>query len=123
MHFFKEAKSIWQTYVPRTGQAETVQGELLRAVEKLREEAIGNGNVNWDGGFEILLRYLEEHLLDPTVYSETTVDSTKKILERLHDFEYPLLDDKLYDELGDRVVEYYRLKGSQPHTLNPSLKR
>ena len=48
MLYFEEAKSIWQTYVPKSGQAETVQGELLRAVEKLRDEAIRNGKPERD---------------------------------------------------------------------------
>jgi hypothetical protein len=55
---FEEAKKIWQTYVPKSGQSASVQGELLRAVEKLRDEAIRNGNVNWTRGsrssFDIL---------------------------------------------------------------------
>ena len=44
---------IWQTYVPKRGQAATVQGELLRANEKLRDESQRNGNINWDEGHEI----------------------------------------------------------------------
>ena len=56
--YFEEEKKIWQQFVPKSEQAETVQGELLRAVEKLRDEAIRNGNGNWDNGFEILLNYL-----------------------------------------------------------------
>jgi hypothetical protein len=123
MHSFDEAKHIWQTFVPRSGQADTVQGELLRAVEKLRDEAIRNGNGNWDEGFEILLRYLEERLLDSAIYSDSTIEGTRRILSRLQNFEYPLVDDEPYDELGDRVVEYYRVKGSQPHILNPNLRR
>lgn len=43
----QEARSLWQTSVPPRGQAATVQGELLRAVEKLRDEARRNGNLNW----------------------------------------------------------------------------
>ncbi len=39
MQYFEEATRIWQTFVAKSGQAETVQGELLRAVEKLRDEA------------------------------------------------------------------------------------
>lgn len=123
MHLFDEARHIWQTYVPRSGQADTIQGELLRAVEKFRDEAIRNGNGNWDEGFEILLRYLEEHLFDREVYSDSAIEETRKILTRLRDFENPLLDDEPYDELGNRVVEYFRQKGSQPHTLNPRLRR
>jgi len=30
---FDEAKHIWKTFVPKSGQAETVQGELLRGQE------------------------------------------------------------------------------------------
>ena len=123
MHSFDDAKHIWRTYVPRSGQADTVQGELLRAVEKLRDEAIRNGNGNWDEGFEALLRYLEERLLDPTIYSDSTIEGTRRILSQMHDFEDPLLGDEPYDALADRVVEYYRVKGSQPHILNPNLRR
>lgn len=123
MRHFDEARHIWQTYVPRSGQADTIQGELLRAIEKIRDEAVRNGNGNWDEGFEILLRYLEEHPFDRNVYSDSAIEETRRILARLSDFENPLLDDEPYDELGDRVVEYFRQKGSQPHKLNPSLSR
>jgi hypothetical protein len=51
----QEARSLWRTSVPRSGQAATVQGELLQAVEKLRDEAQRNGNINWDGGYETLI--------------------------------------------------------------------
>jgi hypothetical protein len=46
--YFEEAKHLWRTYVPKQGQSETVQGELIRAIEKLRDEAQRNGNGNWD---------------------------------------------------------------------------
>jgi hypothetical protein len=121
--YFEEARSIWSQFVPKAGQAETVQGELLRAVEKLRDEAIRNGNRNWDDGFEILHSYLEAHLLDPKIFSPDIISRTRGTLERLADYDQPLLDDEPYDELGDRVVEYYRHYGSQPHRLNSELHR
>lgn len=68
MNYFDEATEIWRRFVPPKGQADTVQGELLRAVEKLRDEATRNGNGNWDDGFEQLLSYLKLHLLDAEVY-------------------------------------------------------
>lgn len=123
MKFLDEAKQIWQQDVPKSGQAETVQGELLRAVEKLRDEAQRNGNMNWDDGFEILLGYLERHLLDAAVYPPETLLATTTALVRLRDAEHPFLDDALYDDLGDRVVEYFRHYGSQPHPHNPALRR
>lgn len=123
MDYFKEAQVIWRTFVPPAGQAETEQGELLRAVEKLRDEATRNGNGNWDVGFEILLAYLGQHLADPKVYDGATLARTQSILVRLKDYKDPLLDDAPFDELADRTVDYYRHYGSLPHARNPALHR
>jgi hypothetical protein len=120
---FDEAKNIWQSYVPKSGQAETVQGELLRAIEKLRDEATRNGNGNWDDGFEILIQYLEDHLLDPTVFGPSLIEKTRTSLARVQDFENPCLADELYEEMTDRAFEYFRFYGSKPHANNPKLRR
>ena len=53
MKYYAEAKRLWSTYVPKNGQADTVQGELIRAIEKLRDEVQRNGNGNWDRGHQI----------------------------------------------------------------------
>ena len=123
MHYFEEAQSIWKTYVPKRGQADTVQGELLRAVEKLRDESTRNGNVNWDDGFNLLLTYIEARLTDNAVYSSETISVTKAALNRLRDYDHPYLEDDLYDQLGDRVVEYFRFYGSLPHAYDQNLHR
>ena len=123
LDYFEEARNIWQQFVPQAGQADTVQGELLRAVEKLRDEAIRNGNGNWDEGFRILLSYLKQHLLDEAVFSTDQISRSKSILNRLRRGRDPLLEDEPYDYLGARVVDYYRRYGSQPHAHNPQLRR
>lgn len=123
MLYEEEARAIWRDFVPPRGQASTVQGELMRAVEKLRDEAVRNGNVNWDKGFKILLRYLAQHLLDADVFSKTARAETRKTLWRLRFAMFPAMDDEVYDRLGDRVVEYYRHYGSKPHQPNPRLLR
>ncbi len=89
MQYFNEAARIWRECVPKSGQADTIEGELLRAVEKLRDEAIRNGNKNWDPGFGILLSFLESKLLDKTVYPEATLAVTRATLVRLRDFDRP----------------------------------
>jgi len=123
MHYFEEAQNIWKTFVPKRGQAETVQGELLRAVEKLRDESTRNGNINWDDGFGIFLTYIENHLTDQAVYSPESIAATRTALNRLRDYDHPYLEDDLYDQLGDRVVEYFRFHGSLPHANNQNLHR
>lgn len=37
--YFNECKFIWKNFVPKSGQATVLQGELLREIEKLRCEA------------------------------------------------------------------------------------
>lgn len=123
LDYFEEARNIWQQFVPQAGQADTVQGELLRAVEKLRDEAIRNGNGNWDEGFRILSSYLKQHLLDEAVFSTDQISRNRSILDRLRRGRDPLLEDEPYDYLGARVVDYYRHYGSQPHAHNPQLWR
>jgi hypothetical protein len=123
MQYFEEASRIWREYVPKSGQSDTIQGELLRSVEKLRDEATRNGNMNWDAGFELLICFVESKLLDKKVYSEATIAATRATLVRLKDYDHPCLDDEQYDGLGDRVVEYFRYYGSQPHLKNPELHR
>ena len=111
------------TKVPPDGQADTIEGELLRAVEKLRREAQGNGNINWDEGFEILIRFLRTHLLDSAIYPDDVLKTTRAILDRLSRPGLAVVEDEPYDELGDRVVEWYRHSGSRPHLRNPKLYR
>jgi hypothetical protein len=123
LRYFDEARTIWMTKVPPNGQADTIEGELLRAVEKLRREAQANGNINWDEGFEILIRFLRTHLLDAAIYPEDVLKATRAILDRLSRPGLPVVEDGPYDELGDRVVEWYRHNGSRPHLRNPNLYR
>jgi hypothetical protein len=66
---------------------------------------------------------LEGHLLDPAVYSAEQVGAKKAALVRLWNYDDPCLDEALYDDLSDRVVEYFRFYGSRRHTNNPNLHR
>ena len=62
MQYHEEAKQIWKSLVPESGQASTVQGELLRQIEKLRYEAQDNGNINWDTDFDYFCDFLSKTL-------------------------------------------------------------
>jgi len=131
------ASWVWHNLVPPSGQAGTVQGELLRAVEKLRWEAQENGNINWDDGFLILISFLEQHLLNSPVFSPADRAALQGDLGRLRDFlpvdelisdedtgSLPYVGDDLYDRLTSCVVAFVR---ANPHPLpypaNPRLRR
>lgn len=122
------ASWIWRNLVPDRGQAATVQGELLRAVEKLRWEAQQNGNVNWDEGFVLLLDFLEKHLADHGI--EDDVARLRQFLP-VHELtggagsgSLPCIEDALYNRLEAAVVAFARAHPQTlPHTRNPRLCR
>lgn len=119
-----EAREIWKRYVPRSGQADTVQGELLRAVNKLRDEAHRNGNGNWDEGHEILARFLRDTLVSSGLFPSQTSKAVAQDVVRVLDYERPYTDDDLFDRLTARVVDWSRAHPDPvAHTRNPKLQR
>jgi len=115
------ARWIWKTLVPKSGQASFVQAEVLRAIEKLRWEAQGNGNINWGDRFEMLVDYIETTLTSQSCFSGETKGSIRHDLDRLRNFlppneltddsqisELPYVDDDLYDRLTGHLIFYCR---------------
>ena len=117
------AANIWQTHVPQSGQSLTVEGELIRAVEKLRDEAQRNGNGNRDKGHVILVDYLAETLVDSPAFPAVKQMRIREITDQLRRGDLVELDDEPYDYLTSRIVEYYKKYGSQPREINPDLWR
>ncbi|WLD92874.1 hypothetical protein [Alkalihalobacillus sp. AL-G] len=106
MKYFEEAKTIWKKYVPKSGQADTVEGELLRAIEKLRYEAQNNENGNWDEGFDRFCTNLWETLNDNSTFNKAVLQEIKADIDILYNYQQPYLEDDLYDRITDRVIEW-----------------
>ncbi len=131
------ASWIWHHLVPKNGQANTVQGELLRAIEKLRWEAQENGNINWDEGFIILIDFLADTLTKGTALSPKDWELVREDLNRLRSFQpiddeaedfdedaLAYVEDDLYDRLTDYVVAFSKAHPQTiPHPPNPKLMR
>jgi hypothetical protein len=118
-----EPRSLWQTSVPRSGQAATVQGELLRAVEKLRDEAQRNGNLNWNHGHRALIAYLQDTLLGSALFDQAAVREIETDLDRLSRYEYPESSVTPYDRLADGVIEWCHAHPKPlPRTANPDMQ-
>ena len=99
---------LWERLVPRSGPADTVQGELRRAAGNLRDEALRNGNANWSDIHEEQRRFLKKHLSSSDCLTEQQRRDVRSALRRLADHEYPYIKDDLYDFLEDCVVMYCR---------------
>lgn len=115
------ARWIWKTLVPKSGPASFVQAEVLRAIEKLRWEAQGNGNINWDNRFVMLVDFIEETLTSQSCFSSDSKSEIRRDIDRLRNFlppselkddsqipELPYVKDDLYDRLTDRLIEFCR---------------
>jgi hypothetical protein len=124
MRYFEQAKALWKSSVPERGQADTVQGELLRALEKLRDEAMRNGNINWDESHQILLGFLRSTLLgDDTLGAESKVELARD-LDRLADYERPVTNDDFFNRIVDHLMEWCIAHPTPiPHPPNPRLHR
>lgn len=117
-------KLIWRTYVPKSGQASTVQGELLRANEKLRDESHRNGNLNWDDGFEVLALYILDTLTASPDVSDGAKAQLRLDVERVLDFERPNTEDDLFDRIERAILDWCaRNEVAVPRTPNPLLHR
>jgi len=121
--YLEIGQHIWKTYVPKSGQAQTVQGELLRAIEKLADEAQRNGNINFNENCHgILIAYIRKYLADSTIFNEQTIIQINKDLDRISIEDEPYTEDDLYDRLRERIIDWY-LKNTTPiaHSKNPNL--
>jgi len=122
--YLEKAKYIWKTLVPSRGQADTVQGELLRAIASLQDEAQRNGNCNWDDGHEIQANYLLEVIENSKMLEKKKLKQFKHDIARLLKFKSPYLENDLYKRITHIVVDFY-MKYPDPikHKYNIDLHR
>ncbi len=102
------AKWVWNTLVPKSGQADSLQGEMLRAIERLRWEAQENGNVNWDKGFERFIDFLQGTLGKEERFPKEIKVSITSDLQRLKRSQIPYTKDDLYDRLVECLILFCR---------------
>ncbi|HSY19762.1 MAG TPA: hypothetical protein VK815_15570 [Candidatus Acidoferrales bacterium] len=78
-------RQLWKTLVPLSGEAETLQGEIIRAVGKLEDEYNRNGNVNWEPGdyHGELVKFLKYYLADAKTFDAGTVKQIKDAAEQV----------------------------------------
>jgi hypothetical protein len=124
VRYFEEARSLWQQYVPARGQAGTVQGELIRAVEELRDEAQRNGNLNWCSDHVILACFIRAQLIGSGLFTGSAARQIEQDIERLLDAGQPETSGEPYDRLTDWIVEWSRAHPEPvPREHDPALHR
>lgn len=142
--YFEECKFIWQNFVPKSGQARNLQGELLREIENIRCEAQDNGNVNWDDDLTYFCEFIKQSLIEQPIFSEPEKEKICVIMNYLKECgvyaqrfndgkisDNDVLPEKLAytkDNLYDIICDFIgRLQNKHPepikYSINNSIKR
>lgn len=142
--YFDECKFIWKNYVPKNGQATTLQGELLREIEKIRCEAQDNGNINWDNDYTYFCDFISKKLSEQTIFSKSEKEEIVlimsylkecgiyaqnyhkgEILENTVDIDkLAYVKDNLYDIICDKIGQLHKEHGTAlPYEKNTFIKR
>ncbi len=110
MRFGAEVKALTERFVPPRGPSGALQGELVRAVDKLWYEGQDNGNINWGRDFEIFCDLLTTHLLAQGVLDEpdrSMAEQSLAIVRRCGREAYILKPDWARGEDYRGIVEAY----------------
>jgi hypothetical protein len=122
----KEHTRLWAELVPKSGQAPTLQGELIRIAGKLTDQAFRNGNTNWDADHERMWRFVGKHLDDSSTFSkEERALIREKIDEIIRDYDSPDVsgDGCCYYLISEKVVDWCIAHPKPiPHPTDETLK-
>ena len=94
-------KRIWKEYVPESGQSDCIQGELLRQLEGLRNEAQGNGNINWDSNFEFFCDFIKRNLVESSLFDSAEnnkIGECIRIIKNRGQYAYSYNNGEISDE-------------------------
>ena len=105
---------LWKQLVPVGGEAETLQGEIIRSVGRLEDEYNRNGNVNWEpGGYHCeFVEFLKRHLADPATFAPSIVEEIKQAADQVRGAAEDL-DTEMFE--GEEI-------GVQKHSADEALK-
>lgn len=87
---------LWNKLVPRSGRAQTAQGEVIRIAGKVNHENYNNGCCNWDESFDKMLDTFMKYLQLGNGFSKRKLKTVEGLVCRVQ-------------EDGDRGREHLRL--------------
>ena len=98
-------RRLWKELVPPTGQADSLQGELLRAVENLWDESFCNGNRNFGERHLQQCELLAQTLKQWPDFTEDARDVYGRMIERIAQAGRNSME---YEHLSARERRYYK---------------
>ena len=127
LDWFREHGRLWRELVPPSGQAKTLQGEIIRCTGKLTDEAYRNGNCNWDQDCVFMWRFVGRVLDDPKTFAPEERAKIRKTVEQI------IRNQRTPDLSGRGSTYYYMMEMAtrwcvanptpRSHQRNPVLNR
>jgi hypothetical protein len=110
----REYDALFDLLVPQLGEAESLQGELVRAIRKLESDYYRNGSENFFPNHRGLATLLRKHLRLKSIFDEATIRQIETDIETMKQHGRGYVDyeegEDCYDRITDRVVEYCRAR-------------
>jgi hypothetical protein len=99
------AQKIWDELVPPSGPADTVQGELLRSVEMLRDDAQHHAN-DFRKSHRRAAAFVRDTLIKSGSFNEAENRSIRSATAKLRKVSRPYTENDVYDQLVDQVCVF-----------------
>lgn len=84
--WYKQHNDLWKKLVPGSGQAKTVQGEVIRISGKIAYEVMDNGGMNWDSDYRKMLKFLVKSFASLNALTEKEQKEAEKIEQLISRF-------------------------------------
>jgi hypothetical protein len=124
--YWKDHARLWKKLVPLSGPAKTVQGEVIRIVGKLTNEAYRNGNANWSRSCTLMWRFVGKTLEDPETFSPKDRAKVKEwVATIIRDRDCPDLSrgrSPFYRLTEKAVIWCFKHPKLIPYTPNPRIQ-
>ena len=82
--FNDELSALWKKLVPKEGEAETIQGEIVRAIGRIKGDYYRNGFGNWHSYYYKLSQFLATHLIDESTFKPFTLSVLRADIRALN---------------------------------------
>lgn len=101
--YFDECKYIWENYVPKSGQADNLQGELLRKIEEIT----------------LIMSYIKECGMYAQKFNSGIIPENEVDIDKI-----AYTDNNLYDIICDKIGQLQKEHNFPiPYVQNDTIKR
>ncbi len=107
----KQHRELWELLVPSSGQALTVQGEVIRITGRISDELYRNGGANWDKNYTLMAQSLLNMLQHENSLEDLDIQEATSMVRKVK-------SDGSSSKLAELAVKWVN-KNPSPLSLEP----